>query len=95
MTIQSFKGRWAGAILVDRQAPRSFPPDLLRVARRKLVQLNSAETLRDLVAPPGNRLEALKGERRGQHSLRINDQWRIVFRWTDEGPCDVEIVDYH
>jgi proteic killer suppression protein len=95
MTVQSFKGRWAEAILIERRAPRGFPTDVLGVARRKLIQLNSAESLRDLAAPPGNRLEALKGDLKGNHSIRINDQWRIIFRWTDEGPCDVEIVDYH
>ena len=57
--------------------------------------LDSAETLRDLAALPGNRLEALRGNRAGQHSIRINAQWRICFRWTDDGPGDVEIVDYH
>jgi proteic killer suppression protein len=65
------------------------------VARRKLVQINGAEALGDLTAPPGNRLEALKGDLRGKHSIRINDQWRIVFKWTDAGPEDVEIADYH
>lgn len=68
---------------------------LARVARRKLVQLNNAAGLGDLLVPPGNRLEALKGSLAGKHSIRINDQWRIVFRWTDAGPEDVEIVDYH
>lgn len=57
--------------------------------------LDSAETLRDLAALPSNRLEALRGNRAGQHGIRIDAQWRICFRWTDEGPCDVEIVDYH
>ena len=65
------------------------------VARRKLVQLNAATTLDFLRVPPGNRLEALKGKRAGQHSIRINDQWRVCFVWTVEGPKDVEIVDYH
>lgn len=64
-------------------------------AERKLLMLDSATTLSDLASPPGNRLEALKGERRGQHSIRINEQWRLCFRWTDDGPEDVEIVDYH
>jgi proteic killer suppression protein len=57
--------------------------------------MNNAAGIRDLAVPPGNRLEAMKGDRRGQHSIRINDQWRIVFRWTKDGPEDVEIVDYH
>jgi len=66
-----------------------------RVALRKLRQLDAATELRDLAAPPGNRLEALDGDREGQHSIRINDQWRICFRWRDGDACDVEITDYH
>ena len=66
-----------------------------RVATRKLAQLDAAATLEFLRAPPGNRLEALRGDRAGQHSIRINDQWRLCFRWTEQGPADVEIVDYH
>jgi len=65
------------------------------VAQRKLDQLNQAKELLDLRVPPNNRLEALKGDRRGQHSIRINDQYRVCFRWTEAGPEDVEIVDYH
>jgi proteic killer suppression protein len=65
------------------------------VARRKLLQLQIAGRLEDLRVPPGNRLEALKGDRKGQHSIRVNDQFRVCFRWTDAGPADVEIVDYH
>ena len=65
------------------------------MALRKLRQVGSAETLDDLRVPPGNRLEALKGDRAGQYSIRINDQWRICFVWTDAGPEEVEIVDYH
>lgn len=64
-------------------------------AERKLQMLDSAKDLNDLRVPPGNRLEKLGGDRRGQHSIRINDQWRICFRWRDDGPWDVEIVDYH
>jgi len=75
--------------------PERFPSDLGGIARRKLVQLDSAISLSDLAVPPGNRLEALKGDLRGRYSIRINDQWRIVFRWTEAGPDDVEIVDYH
>ena len=67
----------------------------LGVAERKLTQLHAAETLDFLRSPPGNRLEALKGDREGQHSIRINSQYRLCFRWTSEGPEDVEIVDYH
>jgi proteic killer suppression protein len=65
------------------------------VAERKLTQLNAARELRDLASPPGNQLEALEGDRAGQHSIRINKQWRVCFIWTDEGPEAVEIVDYH
>jgi len=68
---------------------------ILAVAERKLTQLHAAETLEFLRSPPGNRLEALKGDREGQHSIRINSQYRVCFRWTSEGPDDVEIVDYH
>ena len=66
-----------------------------KVAERKLLQLDNAITLEDLRSPPGNHLEALFGDREGQHSIRINDQWRICFIWTQEGPTEVEIVDYH
>jgi proteic killer suppression protein len=66
-----------------------------RPARRKLLYLHRARTLDDLKQPPGNRLEALKGDRKGQHSIRINDQWRICFKWSDGDVYDVEIVDYH
>ena len=68
---------------------------IANVAVRKLVQLDATETLAFLRAPPGNRLEALKGDREGQHSMRINDQYRLCFRWTTSGPENVEIVDYH
>lgn len=93
--IRSFRGKWAEAILVSRVAPKGFPTGLSAVARRKLVQLNNAVVLGDLAVPPGNKLEALKGNLSGRYSVRINDQWRIVFRWTDAGPEDVEILDYH
>ena len=68
---------------------------IITVATRKLTQLDAAATLEFLKSPPGNRLEALKGHRKGQHSIRINDQWRMCFRWTAAGPDDVEIADYH
>jgi len=93
--IRTFKGKLAEAILRQRQAPKGFSFALAKTARRKLVQLDSAGALGDLAIPPGNRLEALKGHLAGKHSIRINDQWRIVFRWTSSGPEDVEIVDYH
>ena len=76
-------------------ARRRLPRNLVRRALRKLEQLDSVERLTDLSIPPGNRLEALKGDRKGQHSVRINDQYRICFVWTDSGPVDVQIVDYH
>lgn len=79
----------------SRAARQVLPQSLSRVAVRKLEALDSAETLQDLRVPPGNRLEALKGDRLGQHSIRINDQFRICFTWTDAGPEDVEVVDYH
>jgi proteic killer suppression protein len=93
--IRGFRGKFAEAIHRDRQIPKGFPGDIARVARRKLVQLNNAGALADLAVPPGNRLEALQGDLAGKHSIRINDQWRIIFRWTGAGPEDVEIVDYH
>jgi proteic killer suppression protein len=68
---------------------------IIKAATRKLAQLDAAQTLEFLRSPPGNRLEALKGERKGQFSIRINDQYRLCFRWTNEGPTDVELVDYH
>jgi toxin HigB-1 len=71
------------------------PPDLRRVALRKLVMIDDAADLRDLLVPPGNRLEALSGGRKGQHSIRINDQYRICFVWRDGNAYEVEIVDYH
>ena len=78
-----------------RRARRKCPRGLWPVAGRKLDQLDSVERLDDLRVPPGNRLETLAGDRTGRHSLRINDQYRICFRWAGEGPTDVEIVDYH
>ena len=79
----------------SKSARKACPSDLLRVARRKLDLLNQAATLGDLRAPPSNHLEKLKGEREGQYSIRINDQWRVCFLWTEMGAEDVEIVDYH
>ena len=76
-------------------ASRRLPSDIQQVARRKLRMLNAAAVLDDLRVPPANRLEALKGSRKGQFSIRINDQWRICFRWSDGDVHDVEIVDYH
>lgn len=79
----------------NRVHVRRFAPDLQRIANRKLLLLDAAETINDLRIPPGNRLEQLKGNRTGQHSIRINEQWRICFTWTTAGPTDVEITDYH
>ncbi|NBB79559.1 MAG: plasmid maintenance system killer [Verrucomicrobia bacterium] len=69
--------------------------NIARVALRKLIQMNQAKVLQDLAVPPGNRLEALQGDLTGYHSIRINDRWRITFRWTENGPAEVKIVDYH
>jgi proteic killer suppression protein len=91
--IRSFKCPETRRIFEDEVSPK-FPPDIQRTARRKLRQLHAAITLRTLASPPGNRLEALKDDRAGQHSIRINDQWRVCFVW-DEGAHEVEIVDYH
>lgn len=81
--------------LWDRVTAKKFDPRTVRAARRKLEILDAVESLEELRSPPGNRLEALGGDRRGQHSIRINDQWRICFIWTDAGPADVETTDYH
>jgi toxin HigB-1 len=78
-----------------RERVRRFGSDLQRMANRKLLIIDAAETLDDLRVPPGNRLEQLRGNRAGQHSIRINDQWRVCFTWTAAGPADVEITDYH
>jgi proteic killer suppression protein len=80
---------WSGAV------SRRLPADIQAVARRKLRMLHAAASLEDLRVPPANRLEALKADRKGQHSIRINDQWRICFRWKADDAHDVEIVDYH
>jgi proteic killer suppression protein len=95
LVIRSFKGKFAEPILQGRMVPKGFPADLAKVARRKLIMVDAATFLAALSSPPGNRLEALKGDLAGKHSIRINDQWRILFRWTDAIPEDVEIIDYH
>lgn len=74
---------------------RKFPPAIQNTARRKLEYLHRARTLNDLRMPPGNRLEALKGKRKGEDSIRVNDQWRICFQWIEENARQVEITDYH
>jgi proteic killer suppression protein len=81
---------------VDSKAARNVcPPDLARRARAKLFLIDDAESIEDLRVPPGNRLEALKGDRKGEHSIRINERYRICFRWTEADAREVEIVDYH
>lgn len=94
MPIRSFKDR-RGTILFDGRCPKGFPSDIVKIARRKLRALDAAVAVRDLTEPPGNRLEKLKGDRAGQWSIRVNDQWWICFVWTDDGAHDVEVVDYH
>jgi proteic killer suppression protein len=96
--IQSFKKGGTEDVFNDRRsrkATRICPVEIWRVARRKLEQLDSVSELHHLAVPPGNELEPLKGDRKGQHSIRINDQYRVVFTWTDAGPEAVQIVDYH
>jgi proteic killer suppression protein len=92
--IQGFKGREAERIWTG-EVSRKNPQEIQKTARRKLRMLNNARTLDDLRVPPGNRLEALRGDRAGQHSIRINQQWRICFSWQDGHAYEVEIVDYH
>ena len=92
--IRTFRGR-AAAILFAGEVPKGFPSQIARVARRKLTALDFARRLDDLRSPPGNRLEALAGDRSGQHSIRVNDQWRVCFVWRDGDVYEVEIVDYH
>ena len=82
-------------LIFKGERSRKLPPDIQNTARRKLEYLHRARRLLDLQAPPGNRLEALKGDRKGQHSIRINDQWRICFVWNEGNAEKVEIVDYH
>lgn len=87
------RGKLAAGAMKGRFG-KGFPADLVKRTRAMLTALNAAAELEDLRFPPGNHLEALKGDRAGQHSVRINAQWRICFVWTDDGPADVEIVDY-
>jgi toxin HigB-1 len=91
--IQSF-GNTDTEELFHKEKNRRFSSNA-RVALRKLIQMNRAFVLSDLAVPPGNRLEALKGDLAGFHSIRVNDQWRIIFRWEEQGPAEVAIVDYH
>ncbi|TLG03834.1 type II toxin-antitoxin system RelE/ParE family toxin [Nocardia cyriacigeorgica] len=92
--IQTFTGKDAESVW-KRQRCRRLSPELQRSAYRKLLILDAADDVNDLRIPPGNRLEKLAGDREGQYSIRINQQWRICFRWTEAGAHDVEIVDYH
>jgi proteic killer suppression protein len=92
--IRSFADK-ATARIFSGEQPRGMARELATVARRKLAAINAAERLDDLRVPPGNRLEALRGDRSGQHSIRINGQWRVVFVWREDGAHEVEIVDYH
>ncbi len=92
--IRDFKDKETQKIF-ERKHSRKLPSDIQQVALRKLRMLNRAETLQDLRVPPANRLERLIGDREGQYSIRINDQWRICFLWQDGDALDVEIVDYH
>jgi proteic killer suppression protein len=91
--IRSFSGADTERLFRSEAVPRFR--NIERVARRKLLQLHAATELATLKVPPGNQLEALKGDRKGQHSIRINDQWRVCFVWRDDGAHNVEIVDYH
>lgn len=96
--IVAFRGRGTEDVfngVRSKAARKVCPPELAKRARAKLFLIDDAETLSDLRALPGNRLQALKGDRKGQHSIRINDQYRVCFRWTESGAQDVEIVDYH
>ncbi|NOZ48691.1 MAG: hypothetical protein GXP37_01430 [Chloroflexi bacterium] len=92
--IESFASKETEKIFKGH-ASRKLPLAIQRTARRKLLYLHDAEDVNDLLAPPGNRLEKLRGDREGQHSIRINDQWRICFQWENNRAFNVEIVDYH
>ena len=92
--IQSTKGKLARHVLKGHPG-KGFPADVFKAATRKMTMLDAATELGDLRSPPAYRLEALKGNREGQHSIRINSQWRICFIWTEQGPAEVEITDYH
>ena len=94
--IKSFGNKISEDLYFDRsgKALKKLPSELHRVARRKILYIHDADQLIDLKVPPGNRLEALKGDLKGYHSIRINDQWRVIFKW-DGGAEDVQIVDYH
>jgi proteic killer suppression protein len=92
--IKSLNGKRAEKVF-DRERAKGMPHGIQRLAHRKLLILDALEILDDLRVPPGNHLEKLSDDRKGQHSIRINDQWRLCFRWHDGDACDVEIADYH
>lgn len=92
--IESFRDKRTAAVFQGRM-PKGFPSDIANVARRKLRMLDAATRLDDLRLPPANRLEALMGNRAGQHAIRVNDQWRVCFVWSESAAHEVEIVDYH
>jgi proteic killer suppression protein len=95
--ILSFGNQLAQDLFDDKATKntRRFPPELYRAARRKILYLHDADELKDLRIPPGNRLEALKGDLNGFHSIRINDQWRLIFKWSGNGASEVKVLDYH
>lgn len=92
--IETFKDKITKAIFEGKRV-KKLPEDLQRKAERKLIRIDTAVTIEDLRVPPGNMLESLSGDRKGQHSIRVNDQWRICFTWNDDGVYEVEFVDYH
>ncbi|MBO6549122.1 MAG: type II toxin-antitoxin system RelE/ParE family toxin [Rhizobiales bacterium] len=92
--IESFKDKITKAIFEGKRV-KKLPEELQRKAERKLIRIDTAHCLEDLSVPPGNKLEALSGDRKGQHSIRVNDQWRICFVWGEDGVYEVEFVDYH
>jgi toxin HigB-1 len=92
--IRAFKDKETEKVFNGRFS-RKLPHNIQRIAERKLIMLHRSISLNDLRTPPSNRLEALQGDRKGQHSIRINDQWRICFKWGDDGAYEVEITDYH
>jgi len=94
--IRSFKGQLAEDLFLNKRTgvTKRFPAELLMIAQRKLQYLHAAVSLNDLRQPPGNKLEALRGKLKGKFSIRINDQWRVVFRWSN-GAFEVEVIDYH
>lgn len=92
--IQGWKGKVAKEVFEGR-SPKGFPSDLFKVTRRRLQQLDAAAQIEDMKTPPGNRLHKLAGDREGQWSISVNDQFRICFKWTEQGPDEVEFTDYH